>query len=381
MRLKLKSNPFVRNFDRIIGISVLAFLSVVRRKKKSIPRDIKKILVIRFAAMGDTVLMVPAIRSLREKYPETQIDMLASSINSAVVEYCPYINNKFRFEFSKKISKLKESLRLFRELRSNKYDIIIDFEPYVRATAILSFLLRGRFIIGFKTKKQYKHLAYDISAERTNKQHEVDNLLSLPSLLGCSASDRKLELWLPGDTEAYVNSLFEKSQIGTGKIVVIHPATGDINHPRQWPQEYYKRLISFLLDSYEIKIILIGGSSEVDAAATLLPKDDNRVVSFAGLTDLYGTIEIIKRASLFISGNTGPMHLASVYNIPLIALQGPTDAVRFGPLGKNSHIIQSKISCSPCLDLGFEYGCSKYPCMGFITPNEVIEYIKLNNPL
>ena len=381
MRLKLKSNPLVRNFDRIIGVSVLAFFSVIKRKKKDVPSEVKKILLIRFAAMGDTVLMIPAIRALREKYPEAQVDMLASNINGAIVENCPYINNKYKFEFSKKISKLKKNIRLFRLLRSNKYDIIIDFEPFVRLTAILSFLLRGRFIIGFKTEKQYKHIAYDASAEHSNKRHEVDNLLSLPALIGCTVLNRNLELWLPQDTGFFVDSLFKEAHIEAGSIVVIHPATGGMNHPRQWPSEYYKKLISFLLDAYDVKIILLGGQSEIEAAETLLIKNEDRIISFAGLTNLNQTIEIIKRANLFISGNTGTMHIASVFDIPLIAFHGPTDPVRFGPLGKNSHFIQAKISCSPCLDLGFEYGCDKYPCMSFITPGEVIEYIKLNNPL
>jgi heptosyltransferase I len=331
--------------------------------------------------MGDTILLTPALRAIKEKYPDAVIDMLASNINSAVIEYCPYISGKYKFEFSKKMSKLKKNIKMFWELRSNKYDVIIDFEPFVRFTAILSLLLKGRFVIGFRTEKQYKHLAFDASVVHSGVQHEVDNLLKLSSFLGCTVSNRTPELWLPRDAKSAVDALFEKSKITTGKIIVIHPATGGVNHPRQWPEEYYKKLISFLLETYDMSIILIGGKSEIELAKNLLVENSDRVINLSGLTDLNGTIEIIRRAKLFISGNTGTMHIASVFDIPLIAFHGPTDPVRFGPLGKNSHVIQSKIHCSPCLSLGFEYGCDKYPCMSFITPGEVIEYIKLNNPL
>ncbi len=381
MRLKLKSNPLVRNFDRIAGITAIAIIAFFKRKKSISRASIKKILLVRFAAMGDTILMVPAIRAVRAKYPSAVIDFLASNINIGIIENCPYISRKYKFEFSKKIAKLKENIRILRILRSNKYDVIIDFEPFIRFTALFSLLLKGKFTIGFKTEKQYKHFAFDAYSLHSGKQHEVDNLLSLPQIIGCGASDRTLELWHSSVAETTINSLFSGFNITGDKVVVIHPATGGENHPRQWPAEYYKILISFLLDNYDVQIVLIGSDSEYRIAESLSGSSTGRVFNLAGLTGLNGTIEIIKRAKLFISGNTGTMHIASALNIPLIAFHGPTNAKRFGPLGKNSYVIKSRIHCSPCLNLGFEYGCDKYPCMSFITPKEVIEYIKLNNPL
>jgi len=381
MRLKLKSNPLLRKFDRIAGIAVLALLKVFRPKRSLLPTRVRNILLVRFAAMGDTLLMIPAIRAIKQKYPDAEIDFLASNINYSVVEYCPYLNRKYKFEFSKKISKLKGNLRLLSRLRSNGYDIVIDFEPFVRFTALFSLLLKGRYTIGFKTEKQYKHIAFDSFVSHSGMLHEVDNLLSLSAHIGCGCGDRNLELWIPDDTGIKIDSLFVSSGISNSRKVVIHPATGGENHPRQWPIEHYNQLAAFLLSSFDIQIILIGGKTETAIAESISKINPDRIISLAGLTDLFGTIEIIKRANFFISGNTGTMHIASALNIPLLAFHGPTDPARFGPLGINSHVIKSGLHCSPCLDLGFEYGCDKYPCMNFITPGMVIEYIKLINPL
>ena len=380
MRLKLKSNPLVRKLDRILGVTLLFFFSIFKRKKENLAGEFKKILLIRFAAMGDTVLLIPAIRSIRKKNPEAEIDFFASNINYDVINLCPYIDYKYRFEFSKKIDKLIKNFYLIKMLRKNKYDLIIDFEPFVRLTALISYFLKGNFTIGYNTENQYKHLIFDSYVNHSNDKHEIDNFFSLVSLINCNNFDKHLELWTTSESERKVidklNSLNNKE-----KLIVIHPSTGGVNHPRQWPEEYFIELIKYLKTRVECNIVLIGSKSEKEVSNVIMKHLANEVYDFTGETNLYETIELIKRANLFISGNTGTMHIASAFDIPLIALHGPTNPLRFGPLGKNSYVIKSQIHCSPCLNLGFEYGCDKYPCMKLITPNDVIKFINLNNIL
>ena len=380
MRLKLKSNPLVRKLDRILGVSLLFFFSIFKRKKEHLDSEFKKILLIRFAAMGDTVLLIPAIRSIRKKNPEAEIDFFASNINYDLINLCPYIDYKYRFEFSKKIDKLIKNFYLIKMLRKNKYDLIIDFEPFVRLTALISYFLKGKITIGYNTENQYKHLIFDSYVNHSNDKHEIDNFFSLISLINCNNFDKHLELWTTSESERKVidklNSLNYKE-----KLIVIHPSTGGVNHPRQWPEEYFIELIKYLKTRVECNVILIGSKSEKEVSNVIMKHLANEVYDFTGETNLYETIELIKRANLFISGNTGTMHIASAFDIPLIALHGPTNPLRFGPLGKNSYVIKSQIHCSPCLNLGFEYGCDKYPCMKLITPDDVIKFINLNNIL
>jgi len=132
----------------------------------------------------------------------------------------------------------------------------------------------------------------------------------------------------------------------------------------------------FLLKSNDIKIILIGTKSEKPVSDILQKIDKKNIINFCGITNLYETIEIIKRASFFISGNTGTMHIASVFDIPFIALHGPTNPIRFGPLNEKGIVIKSNMECAPCLHLGFEYSCKEYKCMASIKPDEVINSIK-----
>ncbi len=381
MRLKLKSNPLLRKFDRIAGITVIRIFALFG-KKRGLPRsEVKKVLLIRFAAMGDTLLMTPAVRAIRNKYPDANLDFLVSNINFSIIENSPYLSKIYKFEFSKKISKLKENLKLLNRLRKNNYDLILDFEPFVSLTALIAIFLKGKYTAGYKTENQKKHFAFDGFVNHSKKRHEVDNLLALAEHIGCDVHDRKTELWIPEEVKARIEMLFSAHKIGKKKIVVIHPSTGGENHPRQWPEEYFVKLIEFLYNNYETDIILIGGKNEKNIAERIEADTKGKAVSLCGQTDLNGTIEIIRRCDLFISGNTGTMHIAAALDKPLIALHGPTDPARFGPLGNNSHVIKSPLHCSPCLNLGFEYGCKEYPCMKFITPNMVIDSIKLINPL
>lgn len=380
MRLKLKSNPLVRKLDRILGVTLLFFFSLFKRRKRDLICEFKKILLIRFAAMGDTVLLIPAIRSIRKRYPQAEIDFFASNINFDVINLCPYLDHKYRFEFSKKMGKLNKNLYLIKMLRKNKYDLIIDFEPFVRLTAIISYFVKSNFTIGFNTKNQYKHLIFDFYVNHSGNKHEIDNFFSLISLINCNNFDKQLELWTTTESEKKILNKISSLK-DNEKLIIIHPSTGGVNHPRQWPEEYFIELIKFIKGKVKCSIILIGSKSEKEVSNKIIKHFTSEVYDFTGETDLYETIELIKRANLFISGNTGTMHIASAFDIPLIALHGPTNPIRFGPLGKNSYVIKSQIHCSPCLNLGFEYGCDKYPCMKLITPEDVLKFINLNNIL
>lgn len=374
--MRLKNNPFVRKIDKIVGIIILWFISLFRKKQSNIPNNVKRILVIRLAAIGDTVLLIPALRAIKERYPNAELDMLASDVNFAIIKYCPFISKKFMLNFMDNSINLIENIELIRSIRTTRYDIVIDFEPYVRITAILSHFFYKKYLIGFRTYNEKKHIAFDDFVMHSDKVHEIENLLAIPKKLGCQVENKKLELYLSETTKDNVDNLFSKYNIIESKIIVVHPATGVPNHPRQWPVEYFVEVISFLLKSDDIKIILIGAKLEKPIADTLEKVDEKRIVNFCGITNLYETIEIIKRASFFISGNTGTMHIASVFDIPFIALHGPTNPVRFGPLSEKGIVIKSNMDCAPCLHLGFEYSCNEYKCMSLIKPDEVINSIK-----
>ncbi|MFN3967188.1 MAG: glycosyltransferase family 9 protein, partial [Endomicrobiia bacterium] len=141
-----------------------------------------------------------------------------------------------------------------------------------------------------------------------------------------------------------------------------------------WPFENFIKLIEEIIKKYNIKII-VTGTKRTEPFIKTIPekiKENTKYILDAPI-DLLSAI--ISKSVLIVCNNTGIMHLACAIGIPVIGLHGPTDPLKWGPLGKNSISIKSKLPCSPCLYLGFEYACKTNNCMKSITTEEVIENV------
>ena len=125
--------------------------------------------------------------------------------------------------------------------------------------------------------------------------------------------------------------------------------------------------------------VMVGTGADRDTGRAIessLPPDA-RLVNLIGRTTLKQLVGVVARCAAFVSNDSGAMHIAAAVGTPTVALHGPTNPHKWGPVGDNHVVIQSPIPCSPCLDLGFDYGCSTHPCMGMITVESVYEAIRL----
>ncbi len=160
--------------------------------------------------------------------------------------------------------------------------------------------------------------------------------------------------------------------------------SGYLSFLKEWPGENWAIIIDFLLTrKYEIFFTGSGSDRKSIDALLLMFKNNPRLYNVAGKYSIKETAILIKSSRLVISVNTGIMHLASVLRCNLIALHGPTDPRRWGPLNENSRSIKSNYPEAPCLNLGFEYKCNDRTgeCMKRITPEMVISEIEkmINN--
>jgi len=155
--------------------------------------------------------------------------------------------------------------------------------------------------------------------------------------------------------------------------------SGYLSVLKEWPAENWAIIIEFLL-ARKYEIFFTGSGSDRKSIDNLLHRNKNNpgLYNVAGKYSIKETVNLLKSSGLVISVNTGIMHLASVLGCNLIALHGPTDPKRWGPLNENSIVIQSDYSQAPCLNLGFEYNCKDRSgeCMKRITPEMVINEIE-----
>lgn len=377
----MRENRFFKSLDRRLGIPLTfaagMLLHASGRGRRKVPASPRRILTNKLSAVGDTVLLVPALRALRRRYPRARLTFLCSPVNRQVVECFPRVAGRplvdevVLFDLASLTRRPLEFLGFLRRLRQQRYDLHVDFDQWVRVTSLLSAAVAAPARLGYRTRNQHRHFVYTDTVSPPPDRHEVHNFLDLARVAGAASTNDALELRLPPAALTWAEKRLPCAP--GNRFVAFHPGCGAIGAPRQWPGEYYSELGRRLLAERDVTLVLTGGPEErplVERIAAGIGAADAVVVA-AGRFTVARFAALLKRCRLLVCGNTGAMHVAAAVGTPVIALHGPTHPGRWGPLGGGHLVLQSPLPCSPCLDLGFEYGCSTYPCMAAIPVSQV----------
>jgi heptosyltransferase I len=380
----MKRKPTFRFFDRYIGIPVLAILSIFLKKKKRLPiENIKKILIIKLAAIGDTILMMPMLRVLHNRFPEAEITYMCSPINKSVVEKISYVNKIINCNVHSFLNLFK-FFKFIRDIRKEDYDVLIDAGQWERINSIIVALSRNQYTIGFKTAHQFKHLMFDSYVYHLRTKHELETFLDLLIPLGIvlTDTDKKLNYFLTKKNLEFAEKFWEEHNYIGKKVICLHPGCGENGKPREWSNENYIELgIRLLKFDNSIKLLLSG--SDMDIERCFIIEDSinkagiiDGVTNVAGMYSLDDVVALVGNCALIVCSNTGMLHIAGSVGTKTMGLHGPTNPVKWGSYAKNAVLIQSDKFCSPCLYLGHDYGCKRPDCMRYISVDDVFIYIR-----
>ncbi|HVN49106.1 MAG TPA: glycosyltransferase family 9 protein [Bacteroidota bacterium] len=376
----MRGNKLWKYLDIIAGTLIVLFLKIVlRRKSAAPPEHLQKILVIKLAALGDTILLIPSLRALREKHPSSTIWMIGTSINEELISMFPqYVNRFISFKIGETLRNPFYFFQFIRKLRKQQFDVVIDFEQWSFITAIISSLAGTCCTIGFKIPGKWRHILYHQALMRQPEKHEAESMACLLSPLGIESVSTQLELPVHDATVEIVKRiLLQTGWTERQQLVVVHPGCGAHGFPREWPLESYRSLCSRLQREFHPFFVFTGSASEERLTTSLVQSfsQQSMVWNEPGLEKL---IALLSLAHLVVSGNNGVMHLAAALHKPQIALHGPTNPRKWGPLNSRAMIIQSSCPECPCLDLGFEYHRIDGFCMEQISVEEVFQAAKNN---
>ena len=374
-------NILERILDRYIGSCLCFLLGVFQShaavQHRSVPR---RILLIQLSAIGDTILTVPTIRAIRNRYPNAHIAMVASSINLQYLENCPYINQHIPCRLEEVMKSPWKLIGFIRGLRHQKFDCVIDFEHWARFSALIAYGSGAPRQIGFRSVGQHRHYPFTDVVEHVPGQHEVVNFLKIAGLLKCPIRETDLEVWLAKEDSDWAKEFFNEMGIDPNRpVIAIHPEAGRRGEPRRrFPLDRFVSVADLLVERYNAQIILTGAPSELKISEQIAARTRTPCIVAAGKTEINQLAALFSKADFLICGNCGPMHLAAATGTPVVALHGPTNLSQWGPWGDGHTILYVDVPCSPCLNLGFEYGCSALsdgtsPCMHTIQVGEVLK--------
>jgi heptosyltransferase II len=339
---------FIKCADKYLGNMVCGFLGLFNKEKAIDNKKIDKILVLQFWGIGETILILPALEALRQKFPNAKIDVLAT------------IRNKDVFFENKNIDNLRlidinpySALRfIFKNVK--KYHLVIDMEEYLNISSIIAFFV-GKNSVGYshgpRSRLYNKRVGYN------DKQHAAQSFLDLIRALGAEYETKSLlSLRYSDNDKKAVDKLLKNSGIKKEeKFVCVAPGAAESAKCRIWPIGRYAVLCEEIIYNHKTKIIFSGAQNEIELIGLIQNKMKNKenTINAAGHLSLNQVFYLISRCKLFIGNDSGPMHIAAAMGTKTLGLFGPNLPKRFGPYGKGNIGLYKGYNCefSPCINV------------------------------
>jgi lipopolysaccharide heptosyltransferase II len=333
-----------------------------------------RILIFNVNWLGDVLFSTAAIRNIRRNYPDSFIACIIPGRCYPVLKDNPHLDEIIIFDEKDRHKNIMEKFSFIRLLKYKKFDSVFLLHGSL-TRALLCKLAGIPQRIGYNTKKRGWLLTKKIAPPSKDAFHRIDYYLNIIEKAGLKVEDRYLEFFISEDDQNYIRNFLNKQGINQDEIVIGINAGGNWP-PKRWPREYWSKLIQLIQDELGIKVIITGGHQDVTGAKKIIEPLLQKPLVTCGLFNIKQSGALFKRLNIFISADTGPMHIANTVGTKkIIALFGPTHPSITGPFpDKNVTILQKNVGCKiPC----YIVNCKDNHCMKAITPEEVLEQVRL----
>ncbi|MBY0404871.1 MAG: lipopolysaccharide heptosyltransferase II [Cyanobacteria bacterium] len=353
----------------------------------------QRILVIRYRFIGDTILLIPFLKALHAAFPQAEIDVLVGPASGEVLAQCPYIHQLIYFDTTRKHryeatgeNQSDRPSRSFwsyvQELSKNHYDVAYVLKRSL-SSAVLAFLSGIPRRVGFNTECRRWFLTKAVSYDKHKPEHEcfldvlradgvpVTFLDEAPEMEKSPSSQVQtsvgenslLAAWWGPEDEAMAAAMFEKYQGFTN--VLVHFTSS--NPGKLWPQKACIELVQWLVsENSNVRIHTLGTSGDApvyEAIRQALPEEfQNHLLNWCGHTGLLESLAFLNKMDFMIGVDSGTLHMAASVQTPVIALFGPMDDQKWGPVGEGHQIIAQSLPCRPChlkVPCSIDFECMK----------------------
>jgi len=365
--------------------------------------EFSRILLIKPSALGDVVHTLPVLVKLRARYPRAQIDWLITPENAEVVRYHPALSNVVLFarrDFSKRGRRWRAFVSFFdllKQIRSAKYELIIDMHGQVRS-AFFALISGARVRIGFDRPVKR---GLTVSAEHDLKNipshgwrgaregswiaytnripiptldvHAIDRYLWVAPLLGLDDNPPDLTIHLSPQATNKVNRLLEEHGVPASKpLVVLVPGT--IWETKHWTIEGFAGVArQFLQDGFAVAL---AGTTRDQQRCRQIAAAAPGTCDLSGKTTPADLAALIRRAEVAVTNDSGSMHVAASLGKPMVSVFGPTNPVHIGPYERPESVVRLDLPCSPCNYRRLSQCPFDHACMKQVTSAMVVERVR-----
>lgn len=294
----------------------------------------QRFLIVRLSSIGDIVHALPAVDALGKTFPQAEIHWAVETRHAVLLHGHPHVHRTVELDTLGWRKRWTAAITLrgvrdgLRALRAYHYDAAIDFQGLWKS-AVVAWLSGAPKRIGFDPRwlrEPGAGLLYTQRVSPVGRQHVIEMNLSLVERLGAQVQDWQFHLPRTGPDDSYVEAQLAARNLKC--FMVVNPGGGW--RSKCWSPENYAELIKQLEGSIQDGIVLTGSPDEAPLIAGILEAAGTERAFYLP-TSLVQFIALVRRARLFIGGDTGPLHLAAAAGTPIVGIYGPTDPARNGP--------------------------------------------------
>ena len=323
----------------------------------------RRLLIIKPSSFGDIIHALPVLALLRRHWPQTPVDWLVKEDWAELLVHQQALNE---------VLLLPKSFSAWRDLRGSlrerRYSMVIDLQGLLRS-GVAAVLSQAPVRVGFADGREGSRWCY---TERITCSpaaiHAIDRGIDLLRQIGVPIDGpATFPLTVPAAAERWADALWKRERIVKGEnTVVFHPAAR--GETKRWPAERFAQVADQLASSAGARIVLVAAREQMAHVDEVARHLRGCAINLAGASSLLELAALLKRASLVISNDSGPMHLAAALDTPVIGLFGPTDPRRVGPYGAGHVVLRKAVDCSRCS----RHACVQDgACMNAISVDEV----------
>ncbi|MBM3249034.1 MAG: lipopolysaccharide heptosyltransferase II [Candidatus Omnitrophica bacterium] len=363
--------------DKLIKLAEKILLADTTKEPLSVSPSLlsyKRVLIVRTDRIGDVILSTPAIRAVKDFYPNSFVAVMVSPYAKEIIEGNPYADEVIIYDKDKVHKSVFASIRFANQLKKRKFDLAIILHPTNRVN-LVSYFARIPERVGYNRKMGFLLTKKLDDKKHLGEKHEMEYSLDVIRAIGIESKEKELFMPIKLESENWLEDMLAKNRIlNQDRLIAIHPAASCPS--KIWPQESFAKISDKLIEA-GYKIIVVAGPKDKKIANKVAEKISYPVLNLAGDTSVSHLASILKRCKLFISNDSGPVHIASAVGTPVISIFGRNQKglspLRWGPLGIKDKFLHKDVGCIECL----AHNCKKeFTCLKAIKVEDVLKAVE-----
>lgn len=343
------------------------------RRLRPIPKeDIKRVVVLAWGGIGNVILLTPLLKNIRKAFPSADISVIVNPNGSGdALEGSPWVDHVIVKQDTglKDIKHKAESLKM--PGKTTVFFCMVGIDPIVGT--LYSFYSGMEYRVG--ERGHFEGFLYTHAIKVEPKEHEVERNLGLLRALKFPVADEETAFWVPDETKAKVAGELDM-ELGAlrQRSVAMAPGSGKDQAFKRWPKGHFAEVAKWFVKK-NFNVLLVGDKDEKMLCEEIKKACPKGVYNMAGRWPLKGTAAAISLSRMMVTNDSGLMHVASAFKIPVVAVFGPTLPYKNAPWNSPSRIVRTGIDCSPCYNFR-KFSCPRgIKCLAELRPEEVIRAI------